>query len=103
MSTTGRGKRLPSIGAVTLAILASQHHTLMMLLLAFGLSNAAMSFMKMAPMVREVMLGMSLAMVAVIAFQIRDRKCPQSMRIMGAISIVVTIGLSAWSIMRFGW
>ncbi|HVB16290.1 MAG TPA: hypothetical protein VNF04_07150 [Stellaceae bacterium] len=86
-----------------LAFLASQHHTFMMLLLAFGLSGAAMSFMTAAPVVRNVMLGMSLAMVAVILWQMRDSRRPRSMRIIGAISIVATLGLSAWSLTRFGW
>ena len=85
-----------------LAFLASQHHTIMMLLLAFGLSGAAMSFMTAAPLVRDVMLAMSLAMIAVIAWQIRDSRRPQAMRLMGAISIAATLGLSAWSVAHFG-
>lgn len=97
------GERIPAISAMVLALLASQHHNFMMLLLAFGLSDAAMSFMAAAPTVRDVMLGLSLAMIAVIAWQIRDAERPRSMRIMGAMSIVATIGLSTWSIIRFGW
>jgi len=98
-----RSDGLPAIGAIVLAFLASQHHSLMMLLLAFGLGDAAMSFMTAAPIVRNVMLGLSLAMVAVILWQIRDSRRPPSMRIMGAVSVVASIGLSAWSITRFGW
>ncbi|MDE2167674.1 MAG: hypothetical protein KGJ66_15220 [Alphaproteobacteria bacterium] len=97
------GDRLPAIGAMVLAFLASQHHNVMMFLLAVGLSDAAMSFMTAAPIVRNVMLGLSLAMIAVIAWQIRDSRRPRSIRAMGAISIAVTIGLSTWSIARFGW
>ena len=97
-----RGGRAASIGAVALAFLASQHHNLHMLLLAFGLGEAGMHFMSAAPAVREVMLGMSLAMVGVIAYQIRDSRRPKSTRIMGVISIVVTLGLLAWSVARFG-
>ena len=96
------GGRAASIGAVALAFLASQHHNLHMLLLAFGLGEAGMHFMSAAPAVREVMLGMSLAMVGVIAYQIRDSRRPKSTRIMGVISIVVTLGLLAWSVARFG-
>ena len=96
------GGRAASIGAVALAFLASQHHNLHMLLLAFGLGEAGMQFMTAAPAVREVMLGMSLAMVGVIAYQIRDSRRPKSTRIMGVISIVVTLGLLAWSVARFG-
>jgi hypothetical protein len=48
------------------------------------------------------MLGMSLAMVGVIAYQVRDSRRPKSTRVMGVISILVTLGLLAWSIGRFG-
>lgn len=96
------GGRKSSIAAVALAFLASQHHNLLMLLLALGLGDAAMRFMKMAPLVRDAMLGMSLAMIAVIAHQIRDSGRPRATRVMGAISIVATLGLSAWSLTRFG-
>ncbi len=91
-----------SIGAMVLGFLASQHHSIMMLLLALGLSDAAVSFMTVAAIVRDVMLGMSLAMIAVILWQIRDSRRPRSMRIMGAVSIVATLGLSGWSIAHFG-
>lgn len=98
-----RGGRVASIGAVALAFLASQHHNFMMLLVAFGLGEAAMRFMTVAPVVRNVMLGMSLAMVGVIAYRIRDSGRPRSARVMGAISILATLALSAWSIARFGF
>lgn len=94
------GGRVAAIGAPLLAFLASQHHTIMMGLFAFGLSDTAMSFMTAAPLVRDAMLGMSLAMVAVVAWQIKDRRRP--MRVAGALSIVVTLALAAWSIIQFG-
>jgi hypothetical protein len=96
------GGRAASIGAVVLAFLASQHHNAHMLLLAFGMGEAAMRFMTAVPAVRDAMLGMSLAMVGVIAYQIRDSRRPASTRIMGVISILVTLGLLAWSVARFG-
>jgi hypothetical protein len=43
--------RVFDIAAVALAFLASQHHNFMMLLLALGLGDAAMRFMKVAPLV----------------------------------------------------
>jgi hypothetical protein len=99
---TRRGGRILAFGSVSLAFLASQHHTIMMLLLTFGFSDAAMHFMTAAPVARNVMLGMSLAMIAVIAWQIRDSRRPASTRIMGALSVVATLGLSVWSIAHFG-
>ena len=96
------GGRVSSIAAVALAFLASQHHNAMMLLWAFGLGDAAMRFMTAAPAIRDAMLGMSLVMVGVIAYQIRDSRRSASTRVMGVISIVATLGLSAWSVARFG-
>jgi hypothetical protein len=97
-----RGGRLPAIFAVLLAFLASQHHTIMMSLLAFGLTDAAMSFMTAAPAVRDGMLGMSLVMIGVVGWQIKDSRRPRSMRVTGAVSIAATLGLMAWSLMHFG-
>jgi hypothetical protein len=99
---TGLGARIPAVVAVALAFLASQHHTIMMTLFAFGLSDAAMSFMTAAPLVRDAMLGMSLVMIAVVAWQIKDRRRPTSVRVTGAMSIVATLTLAAWSIVHFG-
>jgi len=96
------GGRLSSLAAVALAFIASQHHNLHMLLLTFGLGETAMQFMAAAPAVRDAMLAMSLAMVGVIAYQIRNSRRPAATRVMGAISIVVTLGLLAWSVARFG-
>jgi hypothetical protein len=96
------GGRVSSLAAVALAFLASQHHNLHMLLLTFGLGEAAMRFMTAAPAVRDAMFGMSLAMVGVIAYQIRDSRRPASTRVMGVISILATLGLLAWSLAQFG-
>jgi hypothetical protein len=99
---TRQGGRIAAIAAPLLALLASQHHTIMMTLFAFGLGNTAMSFMTAAPLVREIMLGMSLVMIAVVAWQIKDKRRPTSMRVTGAVSIVATLALAAWSIIHFG-
>lgn len=93
---------LTSVGAVVLAFLASQHHTLHMLLFTVGIGGAGMSFMTMFPLVRRVMLLMSLAMVGLVVYQVRDPKRPNSMRIMGGMSILLTLGLLMWSVMQFG-
>ncbi len=97
-----RKEGITSVGAVVLAFLASQHHTLHMLLFTMGLGGAGMSFMTMFPLVRRVMLLMSLATVGVIVYQVRDSKRPASMRIMGGMSILLTLGLLVWSVLQFG-
>ena len=45
-----RKEGILSVGAVVLAFLASQHHTLHMLLLAIGVGGAGMSFMTTFPL-----------------------------------------------------
>jgi hypothetical protein len=91
-----------SLGAVLLAFLGTQHHNLMMLLFAVGLGNAGMSLMTKLPLVRDVMLGMSLVMVAVIGYQISRPSRPAAMRITGMLSILITLGLAGWSVLQFG-
>ena len=91
-----------SLGAVLLAFLGTQHHNLMMLLFAVGLGNAGMSLMTQLPLVRDVMLGMSLVMVAVIGYQISRPSRPTAMRVTGTLSIIITLGLAGWSVLHFG-
>ncbi len=98
-----RREALTSIGAVILAFLASQHHTLHMLLLAVGVGGAGTGFMTTFPLIRRAMLFMSLLMVVVILYQVRDPKRPLRMRITGGVSVLVTVGLVAWSVVQFGF
>jgi hypothetical protein len=97
-----RREWLLSLGAVTLAFLGTQHHNLMMLLLAFGLSNVGMSLMTKLPLLRETMLTVSLGIAALIAYQISLPHRPRSVRISGALSILLTVGLAGWSLLHFG-
>lgn len=95
-------ERVFSIGAMVLAFLASQHHALHMLLLAAGLGGASATLMTAVPLVRRAMLVMALVMVVVMVYQMRNAKRSKSVRLMNAVSIVVTLGLVAWSVMQFG-
>jgi hypothetical protein len=98
------GEWLLSIGAMVLAFLTSQHHNLHMLMLSFGIGGAWSSLMIEVPLLRRVMLLLSLAMVAGIGYQMRrNGKRSRSRRLTGAISIIVTIGLTVWSFMQFGF
>ena len=57
--------------AIVPAFLASQHHNLMMLLMATGLSGAETTSMTAVPLARRAMLLLSLAMLIVLGYQIR--------------------------------
>jgi hypothetical protein len=94
--------RLLGIGAVVLAFLASQHHTLHMLVLVLGFGGAGAGIMTTIPWLRRAMLAMSLVMAGVIAFQIRRADRSRPFRISGAISIALTLGLAGWSVANFG-
>jgi hypothetical protein len=98
-----RREWLFSFGAVVLAFLGTQHHNLMMLLFALGLGNAGMSLMTKLPLVRDVMLAMSLVMAAAIAYQISRPRLPTAVRVAGTLSILLTLGLAGWSILNFGF
>ena len=95
-------ERVLSIGAMVLAFVASQHHALHMLLFAAGVGGASATLLTAVPLVRRAMLVMALVMVVVMIYQMRNAKRPKSVRLMNAVSIVVTLGLVAWSVMQFG-
>jgi hypothetical protein len=97
-----RKEGLVSIGSMVLAFLASQHHTLHMLILGLGAGSAGMSFMTMYPTIRRLMLVLSLIMVVITVNQIRGKDRPRSVRLMGAVSAVLTLGLVGWSVWQFG-
>ena len=91
-----------SIGAAVLAFLSGRHHSLMMLLILTGLGSADMGHMTAVPTVRRAMLLLSLAMLVLLALQIRDSRRPRSVRIAGLFSIAVTVAIGGWSVLRFG-
>ena len=97
-----RREWLLSLGAVVFAFLGAQHHNIMMLLVAFGIGNVGMGLMGKLPLVRDVMLVMSLVIVAVIAYQISRPSHPTAMRVTGVLSIILTLGIAGWSLLRFG-
>ena len=97
-----RRKWLLSLGAVALAVLGAQHHNLMMAALAVGLGTGGMSLMAEMPIVRDAMLAMSVVMVAVIGWQITRPKRPAAVRVIGTLSIVLTLAIAGWTFLRFG-
>ena len=104
-ATTARGARgtLWSIASVVVAFLASQHHTLHMLLLTVGVGGAGASFLTMFPTVRRLMLLLSLVMVGVTLYQHWRHRPPLAVRALGLVSAALTFGLLAWSIGTYGW
>lgn len=100
---TVRSEGITSFGAVFLAFLATQHHNLHMLLIAIGIGGAGTGFMTMFPVVRQIMLLMSLAMVGLMVYWACDSRRPTSMRMLNTVSVIVTLGLAGWSVSQFGF
>ena len=104
-ATTARGARgtLWSVASVVVAFLASQHHTLHMLLLTVGVGGAGAGFLTLFPTVRRLMLLLSLVMVGVTVYQHWRHRPPPAVRALGPLSAALTFGLLAWSLGTYGW
>jgi hypothetical protein len=74
----------------------------MMVLFALGLGSAGMNLMTEMPLVRLLMLALSLVMVGAIAYQISRPGRPFAMRLTGSLSILLTLAIVGWSVLRFG-
>ncbi len=94
--------RLTSVGGAVLALLASQHHNLHMLILAFGLGGAGMTFMQAYPGIRRVMLLVSMGMVALNVLSLRHTSMTPAMRVLVGGFTLLTLGLIVWSLLQFG-
>jgi hypothetical protein len=93
---------LASAGPIVLALLASQHHTLHMLLLTFGVGTAGMSFLAMYPAIRRAMLTASLILAGLAAYRALHAGQPRAMRLLHALSVAVTLAVVGWSVSEFG-
>lgn len=93
---------ITALGSVLLAFLATQHHTIHMLILTLGLGGAGMSAMTAFPLVRRAMLLMALLMVGITIRQLWRHHPTFWLRVSGAISIVVTLSLMIWTTLQFG-
>ncbi len=95
--------KITAVGSVVLALLASQHHLLHMLILLLTLGAAGMSSMSgYPPFVRQGMLVLSAAMVGVTIWQMRTWRNNRSMVVLAGVSIALTLGLIVWSITHYG-
>jgi hypothetical protein len=61
-----------------------------------------MSLMTSMPLLRHAMLLMSLVMAVMIGYQISRPHRPMAIRITGALSILVTLGIAGWSLLHLG-
>ncbi len=97
-----RREGLTSVGGAVLALLASQHHNLHMLILAFGLGGAGMTFMQAYPGIRRVMLLLSVGTVALNVVSLRRTSMTAAMRALVGGFTLLTAALIAWSLLQFG-
>ncbi len=85
-----------------MAFLASQHHSLHMLLLTFGLGAAGSSFLTVYTPIRRSMLIVSLVVAAALALQATRPGRPRAVRMMQMLSVATTLILVAWSVSEYG-
>lgn len=95
-------ENLTATGSMLLAFLATQHHNLHMLLITLGMGSAGMGFMTHFPMIRRLMLAMSLGMAGVTVYQLWSRQRPVQMRVLGGVSAGLSLVLVVWSVYKFG-
>jgi hypothetical protein len=94
---------IASAGPVALAFVASQHHSLHMLLLTFGLGTAGASFLTVYPAIRRSMLIVSLVVAAVLALQATRPGRARAMRLTQMLSVTTTLLLVGWSVIDSGF
>jgi hypothetical protein len=84
---------------LVLAVTATQHHTLHMLILAFGVGAGGMSFLDVYPAIRRVMLIVSLGAAGVAGYRaIRHARS----RALNTLSVATTLLLVGRSVGEFG-
>ena len=93
---------LTAAGPAVLALLASQHHALHMLILTFGVGTAGVAFMTAYPALRRVMLGVSLLVAGVAAYRATRPGRPRAMRLTHVLSVAATLLLVGWSVNEYG-
>ncbi len=89
------------MGSVVLALLASQHHALHMLLMLGA--GGAPAFMTVYPVIRRLMLLIAL-LAALWTIKGLRRRSPQPAAVIALnwLSVGLTLGLIGWSVARFG-
>ena len=92
-----------SLAGMLIAFLASQHHLLHMIMLTIGFGSAGMTGMMMSGTVRRSMLVLSLGMVGVALWRVRQPGRPRHVRLLSSASAVATLGLAAYSVFQYGW
>lgn len=97
-----RKENLTAAGSMLLAFLATQHHNLHMLVVALGMGSAGVSFMNNFPLIRRLLLVISLVMAGVTLHGLWRQKRPVRMQVLGGLSAGISLTLVAWSVYQFG-
>lgn len=73
-----------------------------MLLFTLGVGSTGMTFMTHWPMIRRLMIAMSLVTVGVTVYQLWRRQHPVQMRVLSGVSVGLSLVLILWSVYKFG-
>lgn len=92
-----------AIVAFLAAFLASSHHWLHMVLISLGLGVGFSAFL-FDPVARRAMLTLSLVMVALVAWWSWRRPHRDMAQLFAlALSIAISLGLVAYTVIAYGW
>lgn len=94
---------LAATGAFLAALVASSHHWLHMLLISLGV-GVGFSALLFDPTTRRLMLVGSVAMTALVAWwtgRRPHRALPETLAL--ALSVVISLGLVAYTVVVHGW
>lgn len=97
-----RRESLTGAGSVLVAFLATQHHNLHMLLMTLGMGSAGMGLMTNFPLIRRLMLVISLIMAVLTLYRLWRQPRPARMRLLGGLSAAFSLVLVLWSVYQFG-
>ena len=94
---------LAAAGAFAVALAATSHHWLHMLLLSMGV-GVGFSALLFDPTSRRIMLAVSVAMTALVAWWMLRRPERRLAETLGlAASVALSLGLVAYAVVSHGW
>jgi hypothetical protein len=97
-----RSSFVSAIVAPVLALVATQHHLIHMLLITAGIGGAGMSGMMFNSVLRRIMLLVSLLMVALTVIRLMRGHGANAARVVSAVSVVLTLALLMWTTFMYG-
>ncbi|HXI18285.1 MAG TPA: hypothetical protein VNM48_18120 [Chloroflexota bacterium] len=101
-STRSAAEIAAAVIAPLMALLASQHHLVHMVVIGAATGSAGMSLMAAYPSLRRMMLAISLILASLGLLRIWRSRSTFAAWLATGLSTVLTVALAAWSVGQFG-